>query len=118
MLEDFYAGRAHHVYRFVLRSGRSPVDDYLEALMPREQDKLVALIKRSADVAPPFNNRERCKPIEGTRFFEFKTHSQRMVWCWGPGRSIVLLHGFSKRQARIPSSDLDIAHQRYAELEN
>lgn len=116
MLEEFYSGKAHRILRYVLPSGRSPVDDFLEGLDARDQSRMVALITSSANSGPPLRNQQKCKQVEGYKFYEFKTHGQRIFWCWGPGRTIVLFHAFTKRQDRIPPSELNTGSARYADV--
>jgi len=52
----------------------------------------------------------------GGGLFELRiTHSEgpfRVVYCYLPGRRIVLLHAFVKRTREIPKSDLDLARAR------
>jgi phage-related protein len=41
----------------------------------------------------------------------------RIIYCFRPGRKIVLLHGFVKRTEQIPARDLDLAQARKSRLE-
>lgn len=98
-------GLAHSILAFEEADGSTPALDFLSGLEERERKKMVALIDRTADHGPP-NNRERNKPVEGTRFFEFKTHRYRLFWRWSPSGDVILMNGFAKRGDRISKSDL------------
>ena len=41
----------------------------------------------------------------------------RVVYCFRPGRRVVLLHAFVKRSQETPKGDLDIARMRKRDLE-
>lgn len=98
-------GLAHSILAFEKVDGSIPALEFLRGLEERERKKMVALIDRAADHGPP-NNRERNKPEEGTRFFEFKTHGYRLFWRWSFSGDVILMNGFAKRGDRIPRSDL------------
>jgi phage-related protein len=40
----------------------------------------------------------------------------RIIYCFRPGRRIVLLHGFVKRTEQIPAQDLDLGAARKSKL--
>lgn len=41
----------------------------------------------------------------------------RIIYCFRPGRRVVLLHGFVKRAQKTPDEELDLARQRKRALE-
>ena len=113
MLKEIYSGAHHRLYVLVQPSGRSPVEEFLIGLPERDRSRMWALIKSSCDNELPLHNREKCKLVEGYKFYEFKTPGQRIIWCWLRGQGIALLHGFTKRQDRIAEADLNTANARY-----
>lgn len=40
----------------------------------------------------------------------------RMIYCFRPGRRIVLLHAFVKRTQKTPAAELDLARGRHRQL--
>ena len=60
-----------------------------------------ALIERAAQHGPPFNLPERCEPVKGTKFYEFKTWGHRIFWLFSDNR-IVLFYGYAKKSNAMP----------------
>src|SRR5690606_27531998 len=91
--------------------------DFLEALPLAERERIAALIELAAQDGPP-RNAARSKRVESEMFWEFRAGAQRMFWCYGPGRRIVLLQGYTKKSARIPRVELRAARERFALAQN
>ncbi len=51
------------------------------------------------------NNDQKFKPIEGTKFFEFKDFQLRMP-CFRQGNTMVITHGFIKKTGPIPAAEI------------
>lgn len=66
---------------------------------------MLALIQYASTYGPP-KNREKNHLVEGRRYFEFKTHGQRIFWRWSHRSEIILMHGFTKQTDRIPAREL------------
>lgn len=115
-LRRFYNGSMHTVDCYVSPRGESVVEAFLDALQDSDRKKMVAVIQYAGDHGPP-TNREKCHKVEGTSFWGFKTHGQRLFWRWLPGGAIALMHGFPKNQDRTPRRDLIIGQARFDELD-
>ena len=90
---EFYRGNWGAVALAVLEDGSCPAREFIESLSEGDLMKLLALLKRAADMGPiNINNREKFKKLEND-LFEFKVFQIRIP-CFYDGRSIVLTHGF------------------------
>jgi hypothetical protein len=116
LFHDFYKGKYFTVVGAVRRNGTCPARDFLDSLPAEGRAKLMALIRRLADVGS-ITNREQFKKIENTEFFEFKHYQLRMPGYFRPGGVFVLTHGFVKKQDRIPPQELERAWAIRAEYE-
>ena len=70
-----------------------------------ERSTMVALLHLAGDEGPPFNRPERCRPIKGEGFSEFKTHGHRILWMMVTNR-IVLMTAFEKKQTKTPETEV------------
>lgn len=104
-LAHFKQGRRHQVLTYRSFSGRDDVGNYLDSLQRTDRAKMMALLAIAADEGPPFSRPDRCRPLKGEPFNEFKTHGHRILWTF-LGEQIVLLTAFEKKQDRTPSSAL------------
>jgi len=86
-------------------AGRDDVRKYLDGMQRADWSKMMALLRRAADEGPPFNLPERCHPLKGESFNEFKTQGHRILWMPHDG-SIILLTAFEKKQRKTPESEL------------
>lgn len=108
--EVFCSGRWGSVVLAVRLDGSCPAADFLDGLKLSDQAKMVALLKRAADMGwMNINNAEKFKKI-ATGWFEFKCHQIRMP-CYCSGRDLILTHGFIKKKDDFPVSEI-----RHAEL--
>lgn len=119
--QQLYAGASYLVLAYAPSDRAGHVKAYLKSLSKREQKRVAALIERSAEHGPP-RSTEQCRKVAGEDFWEFKAYQQRIFWCYGKGRQIVLLHGFTKKTPRTPKAQLDVGRrlcrQFHAEMEN
>jgi hypothetical protein len=104
-------GRRYEICEITLR-GKSPVGRFIEDLGREDQQKLVALLKRTADEGPP-NNREKFKKLEDD-IFEFKSFQVR-VFCTIRDARIILINGVVKKKDRHDQEDIDKAKRLLAE---
>jgi len=112
MDEIAYAGNRLSIV-FAGLSGGSPALTFYESLSDLEQNRLMALFVRLADTGVLFN-REQFKKVEGTEFFEFKRNDVRMLCRFLKDARLLLLHGFRKKQDRIPQRELERTKQIWA----
>jgi hypothetical protein len=107
---EFYRGNWGAVALAVLEDGSCPAREFIESLSEGDLMKLLALLKRAADMGPiNINNREKFKKLEND-LFEFKVFQIRIP-CFYDGRSIVLTHGFKKKQDDIPPAEIKRARR-------
>jgi len=99
--EVFCSGRWGSIVFALRRDGSSPAAAFLDGLKPSDQAKMIALLKRAADMGwMNINNREKFKKI-ADGWFEFKCHQIRML-CYHIGHDLILTHGFIKEEGRFP----------------
>lgn len=115
-LKPFIDGPAYEVLAYERSNASCQVAEYLSSLNDRNRKRFTALLNRSATNGPPRNN-EKCRRVAGEGFWEFKAHQQRIFWCYGPRKQIVLLHGFTKKSNQTPRRELASARQAYGEAQ-
>ncbi len=114
---EFYAGTWGSITLATQQDGTSIFDNFIEELNVAEQTKLLALLKRAADMGPRnINDGEKFKKLEGD-LFEFKSFQTR-VPCFYDGRKIVLTHGYKKKQDKTPRREIDRALRIKQEYES
>ena len=103
-----------------LYSGKSPVEDYIEALSGKEQTKVVKYIeflRQSEGVLDePWTKRIRGK-IRELRV-DFAKNRHRIFFFTFIGRNIILLHAFQKRTAQTPDREIIKAMTNYQTVIN
>lgn len=114
-LKQLYAGTKYLVLAYAPNDRAGHVEAYLNGLSERERKRVAALLQRSAERGPP-RNKERCRKVAGEDFWEFKAYQQRIFWCYGKGRQIVLLHGFTKKTSQTPKARLTVGRRRYRQF--
>jgi Phage derived protein Gp49-like (DUF891) len=102
---EFYRGAWGTIQLAVQRDGTSLAAKFIDELATPDRNKLLALLKRAADIGPVnINDGEKFKKLEGV-IFEFKVFQIR-VPCFYNGRSVVLTHGFKKKKDRTPPTEI------------
>ena len=86
-------------------AGRDDVRGYLDSMQKTDRSKMLALLHRAADEGPPFQVSERCRPLKGESFNEFKTHGHRILWM-GHSGELILMTAFEKKQGKTPENEL------------
>jgi hypothetical protein len=84
--------------------GDSPGLAFFEKCSDRDKGRLLKLFKWLGDHGW-INNDQKFKPIEGTKFFEFKDFQIRMP-CFRVGNVMVITHGFVKKTGAIPTAEI------------
>lgn len=96
-----------------------PVRDFLMKLSENARAKVAAALEMLARLG----NRLRLPMSRslGSGLFEIRVkHPEgpfRIMYCFRPGRLIVLLHAFVKKTEQTPKEDLDLAKARKRELD-
>lgn len=106
---------AYKVYYFLRGNGRSPVEEYLESVSDHRQ--LAAIYKTitrlqqwGPDLPEPI-----AKHLEG-KLWELRTRfGNRIFYCLGGHRDIILLDGHTKKRDRLEPRVLDRVRNLYQE---
>jgi phage-related protein len=81
----------------------------LERDIPTDQARLLYLIRRTADLGPPHDERQ-CRALQGKHaegLFEFKMPGgARVLWFYDEGSLIICSHGFVKKKDKTPSEEI------------
>ncbi len=94
--------------------GARPVKAFLDALPLSAKAKVYAALEMLAAEG----NRLRLPKSRalGDGLFEIRVaHPEgpfRIIYCFRPGRKVLLLHAFAKRTEEIPAQDLELAKER------
>ena len=98
--------------------GTRPVKDFLDGLSVPAKAKAYAALEMLAAHGNQLRL-PRSRALANGLFEMRIGHREgpfRIIYCFRPGRKIVLLHGFVKRAAQIPARELDLAQARKARL--
>lgn len=91
----------------MLEDGSCPAEDFLNGLDEGRTAKMKALFHFFIEIHPRQMSDQKFKKIEGTAdLFEFKSHQIRMPCFFASGGRILLTHGLTKKQDRLPSSEI------------
>ena len=115
-LTEITTGSAYRIY--ALSSGnRCLLTEFLinhTKTIPKEVDKLIALLDRTAEHGIP-KNKTKVNTL-GDGLFEFKTTGGiRVIWFYDANKIIICTHGFLKKQQTTPRKELKRAQQMKAE---
>ena len=99
-------------------SGRSPVKEYIAALEANERAK----VRFDLDLLESFGLELGAPYVRNVRgkLWELRTtgHTQhRILYFAAPGKRLVLLHAFTKKTAKTPHTEIDIAVRRMADYQ-
>ncbi|MPZ48261.1 MAG: hypothetical protein GEU75_02940 [Dehalococcoidia bacterium] len=90
----------------IVRNGVCLARAYMDGneLTDIDRKRLWALISRTAQVGPPFND-EKFKKVEGP-IFEFKSYQDRLLCFFDGERRIVITHGCKKKTNRARKEEI------------
>ncbi len=114
LTELIYSGASADIYVFKRRNGISPALEFLDSLNPSDNKKVIRLLKFFGD-AGQIKNTEKFR-LEKKPFFAFKSFQARLLCFFVPDApriSIVITHGFTKKQDKLPSIELERANEIY-----
>ena len=77
---------------------------YQEELSEDEKDTLIALFEFLADCNGQLRNKKRIRN-EGESLFAFKPKPHRFLAFFVRGKTVIVTHGFEKRQEKLPPSE-------------
>lgn len=98
--------------------GARPVKAFLDGLSAPAKAKIYAALEMLAREGNQLRL-PRSRALRGGLFEMRIGHDEgpfRIVYCFRPGRRIVLLHGFVKRTEQLTAQDLELAAARKAGL--
>ena len=102
---EFYNGKWGRITIAQLHNGEKPAAQFIEALPASDLAKLLSLLKRAGDMGVlNLNNREKFKKLEDN-LYEFKIFQIRIP-CFLAGRTVILTHGFFKKQDKVPKAEI------------
>ncbi len=105
-----YAGEKHVIMFARCADLSSPAEEFFDSLSTGEQAKVMKLFEYLGNHGR-IKNPEKFKKIEGTEFFEFKSHQIRMPCYFLADHRVVVTHGFRKKGDRIPPAHLERARR-------
>lgn len=101
---------------YVTDNGKYPVKDFVDSLSPEGKAKYIfisdLLEQYGIQVREPY-----VKPIKGKKkLFEMrikeKSNIHRIIYFVFTGKTLILLHGFTKKTQRTPAKEIEIAEKR------
>jgi phage-related protein len=101
---------------YTSETGTCPVKEFIDALSPQSKAKYIfiadLLTEYGLNVREPY-----VKPITGSRkLFEMrikdKQNIHRIFYFAFTGRTLVLLHGFTKKTQKTPAREITVAEKR------
>ncbi|MDA0840643.1 MAG: type II toxin-antitoxin system RelE/ParE family toxin [Planctomycetota bacterium] len=95
--------------------GRSPVEEFLEALKASDPDDHAIVLRGLAKLRNRQYHREPLSKPLGGGLFELRHVGKlntRVLWFFMKGRRIIAVHGIRNKGQAIPAGDLDTARRR------
>ena len=97
----------------IRRNGRSAVTEHIAELATPAREKLLRLLARVSSDGPPANVQQNRKL--DAHIWELKSGQTRLLYFVDGSRIIVLTHGFTKKQQKLPRRELERAQRLRAE---
>ncbi len=104
------------IRRYLDGGGGNPVEEFIVGLPEKEEALVRARITFLEEVGSGI--REPHSKNIGEGLFELRVKSRRILYCFKPGRVIVLLHAFTKKTQKIPGREIQVARKRKEEVED
>ncbi len=106
------------IHFYETTSGRSPVEDFIEALQKPDQARFAEVIVGIEKHGFGYS-RVQFKPLRG-KLWEVKFSAQgggyRVAYVMVSGEEMVWLHAFKKSSQKTPQKELDLAEKRMKEV--
>jgi phage-related protein len=96
-------------------AGRSPVEEFLDALKASDPDDFAIVLAGLAKLRNGRYHREPLTKALGHGLFELRHVGKlntRVLWFFMKGRRIVAVHGIRNKSQAISARDLDVARER------
>ncbi|MBI3099523.1 MAG: type II toxin-antitoxin system RelE/ParE family toxin [Planctomycetes bacterium] len=100
---------------YVSAAGRSPVQEFLDALKTSDPDDFAAVLAGLAKLRDRRHHREPLSKALGGGLCELRHVGRlntRVLWFFMKGRRIVAVHGIRNKGQAIPARDLETARER------
>lgn len=97
------------------KSGRCPVQDFLDELKASDPDDFAAVLAGLAKLRDSVNHRVPLSKALSGGLYELRhvgKLNSRILWFFMRGRRIVAVHGIRNKGMSIPVRDLDVARER------
>jgi len=97
------------------QNGRSPVQEFIDALKQSDPGDFVAVLAGLAKLRHRDYHREPLSKALGNGLFELRHVGKlntRVLWFFMKGRRIVAVDGIRNKGQSIPARDLDVARER------
>ncbi len=101
---------------FVDSARRNPVEEFIAGLPEQDEALVRARITFLGEVGSHIREPHSKNVEQG--LLELRIKSRRILYCFRPGRVIVLLHAFTKKRQKIPRREIEIARKRKKEVEH
>ena len=100
---------------YKLASGKSPIEDFLDALSSKEAQKIIwvlSLIEEMDNVSTKFYKQlSNCDGIIEVRA-QIGKNNFRLLGFEDKGTFVVLTNGFKKKDQKVPKSEITLAQKR------
>ncbi len=93
----------------IRRNERSPAAEHIAGLVTPARQKLLRLLVRVSNDGPPANVQQNRKL--DAHIWELKSGQTRLLYFVAGSRIIVLTHGFTKKQQKLPRRELERAQR-------
>ena len=107
--------RLSAIYYFLDNRGNSPIEEFINSLPLKEQEKIIAYI--SELLKEGYNLRRPMADYLGHGIYELRPKNNRIFYFFFLRDSAVLVHAIKKKTYEIPESDLDICIKRKSQVE-
>lgn len=110
----------YRVAFYVTASGRSPVEEFLDSLSPKERHRVVEILAMLQEEGPslrrPYADHVR-GPLRELRV-QLGRNRYRLFHFFVPENVAMILHAFAKKTQRLPEREIRTAEERMLEIRN
>jgi phage-related protein len=110
-----YQGEVFTVEWYYDSKGKSEPFEYFFEMPIPQQAKVMALFQRIGDTGKIYDQTKF--RFEGDGIYAFKPQPNRFLSCFAKDKKIILLHGFVKKQDKLPPKEKEKALKRKEDYE-
>ena len=103
---------------FTGKSGKSPVEDFIDQCQEKTQVKILRQLKYLQEFGLT-GSIPNCKKLAGTPLWELRIlgrNNIRLLFASAGKGVVMVLHAFSKKSQKTPTKELNLAMKRYQEM--